>query len=113
MEYTFGHENKEGIRSDEVLNAIVNNAVLEVIDTFGTDMTPRDRGLLLSVTEEKLTPPNGRVVNLTQLEGAVGASAELKEYVRQVFVTLQQELTIAEQKLFTPALSDQPIFDTY
>jgi hypothetical protein len=113
MEYTFGHEHKEGIRSDEVLNAIVNNAVQEVIDAFGDEMTARDKSLLASVIAEKHTPPGGRVVYLTQLDNAFGATSEIKEYVRQVFTTLQQELTTKEQDLLTPPLSSRPIFEIY
>jgi arginine/ornithine N-succinyltransferase beta subunit len=90
----------EGVRSEKEVTDIISSAIKEVIDTFQDNMSNRDREMLSSVLRDSFLPPVPRVTCLIQIQGAVGVTEDLKNYINQVLATLRQKLTPAEQLKF-------------
>lgn len=92
--------NQEGLLSEAEVNALINNAILEVVETFKDEMTERDREMLISVTKENINP-GGRIINLQQIPTmAVGVSENLRSYVNQALQTIREGLTEKEKERF-------------
>ncbi len=80
----------EDVRSDDVLNKIINDAIKEVVDLFGDQMTERDGYMLSSVIGEQSTSPIARIIYLRQIKDSAGVSSELINYVNQALETIKQ-----------------------
>ncbi len=86
----------EEIRSNDVLNSIINEAIQEVCDSFNDDMSERDMYMLSAVMGEVNTSPDGRLIYLRQSRDMVGVSKNMKEYINQVLLTVKQKFNQAE-----------------
>jgi hypothetical protein len=92
---------KEGqLRSNEVLDEIIREAIVECIDVFASQMTERDKQMLMSVVREggDMHPLN-RIIYLGQISDAYGVSEDINEYVIQIKQTLKQKFNSAEIKV--------------
>ena len=88
------------IRDAAAINGIINAAIKEVVDAFGTDMADRDRSVLEAVIEERETDPFGRVQALLKYRDAVDVSEKITDDINQVLQTLRQKLTDEEKLQF-------------
>lgn len=91
-------EQGEIIRSDDELNKIISDAIEQVIELFGNEMSERDKSLLLTVKNEETTQPYGRIMYLHRIPQSSGTSEELFEYVNNIKLTLSQKFTEAEKQ---------------
>lgn len=93
--------NIDAIRSDAEMSELINGAITEVIELFGTEMDSRDKVMLQSVIDEKNTDARSRLLYLLQMpRSASGISEQFRDYINQILMTLRKIFTEKEQKVF-------------
>lgn len=91
---------QENIRSEEEVNAVINHAILEIVDIFAKELTERDKYMLISVTTES-TSPVDRISYLVSLpKTAVDISENMKGCINHILQTLRNQLTDSEKQKF-------------
>lgn len=95
---------EEEIRDAAALDKIVTDAVIEVVQVFGSEMTERDKEILLSVEREVLSTPQDRVLFIQETLTRSGVSEKYSYFVSQIMETLRKQLTPAELDGFKEVL---------
>lgn len=91
---------QEQPRTEAEVTSLINDSIEEVVNVFSSEMSLRDREMLIGVTTEESTTPYGRITYLRQICTTQGVSKELKYYVNQILQTLQQKFTNTETDKF-------------